>query len=156
VAWVVVVVAVAAFVAAVVVGGAVVVACRARGEVSSGDVRETMFAAAGDVTARTNRAAAIETEKRTRREYRRLHGGSSGHHRSIGKLEAPDDVIERTDEAGAQMLTITPPNTPTPPASFPAPPQSLRSAADLSSPAGRLRDRHRRQRFAAYDGPVVW
>jgi len=68
-----------------------------------------MFAAAGDVTARTNRAAAIETEKRTRREYRRLHGGSSGHHRSIGKLEAPDDVIERTDEAGAQMLTITPP-----------------------------------------------
>lgn len=28
--------------------------------------------------------------------------------RSIGKLNAPGDVIERTDEAGAQMLTITP------------------------------------------------
>lgn len=28
--------------------------------------------------------------------------------RSIGKLNAPDDVIERIGEAGAQMLTITP------------------------------------------------
>ncbi len=28
--------------------------------------------------------------------------------RSIGKLEAPDDLIERVEEAGAQMLTITP------------------------------------------------
>jgi PIN domain nuclease of toxin-antitoxin system len=27
--------------------------------------------------------------------------------RSIGKLEAPDDVIERIDEAGAELLTIT-------------------------------------------------
>jgi PIN domain nuclease of toxin-antitoxin system len=28
--------------------------------------------------------------------------------RSIGKLDAPDDVLERIDEAGAEMLTITP------------------------------------------------
>jgi PIN domain nuclease of toxin-antitoxin system len=28
--------------------------------------------------------------------------------RSIGKLQAPDDVIERIDEAGARILTITP------------------------------------------------
>ena len=28
--------------------------------------------------------------------------------RSIGKLKAPDDVIERIDEAGARILTITP------------------------------------------------
>jgi PIN domain nuclease of toxin-antitoxin system len=28
--------------------------------------------------------------------------------RSIGKLDAPDDVIERIDEAGARILTITP------------------------------------------------
>jgi PIN domain nuclease of toxin-antitoxin system len=28
--------------------------------------------------------------------------------RSIGKLEAPDDIIERVDKAGAQMLSITP------------------------------------------------
>ena len=27
--------------------------------------------------------------------------------RSIGKLDAPDDVIERIDEAGARILTIT-------------------------------------------------
>jgi PIN domain nuclease of toxin-antitoxin system len=28
--------------------------------------------------------------------------------RSIGKLEAPDDIIERVDKAGAQMFSITP------------------------------------------------
>jgi PIN domain nuclease of toxin-antitoxin system len=28
--------------------------------------------------------------------------------RSIGKLEAPENVIERIDEAGARILTITP------------------------------------------------
>jgi PIN domain nuclease of toxin-antitoxin system len=28
--------------------------------------------------------------------------------RSIGKLEAPDDIVERVDKAGAQMLSITP------------------------------------------------
>lgn len=28
--------------------------------------------------------------------------------RSIGKLDAPDDVIERIDAAGAKVLTITP------------------------------------------------
>jgi PIN domain nuclease of toxin-antitoxin system len=28
--------------------------------------------------------------------------------RAIGKLEAPNDVIERVDEAGAELLSITP------------------------------------------------
>ena len=28
--------------------------------------------------------------------------------RSIGKLDAPDDLIERAEEAGAELLSITP------------------------------------------------
>ena len=76
--------------------------------------------------------------------------------RSIGKLEAPDDIIERVDKAGAQMLSITP--------------QHAHATGDLPL---HHRDRFDRlliaqaqlegcaivtgdSAFPAYDVPVVW
>jgi PIN domain nuclease of toxin-antitoxin system len=76
--------------------------------------------------------------------------------RSIGKLEAPDDVIERVDQAGARMLTITP--------------QHAHATGELPlhhrDPFDRLLIAQARlegcaivtgdSAFGAYDVPVVW
>jgi PIN domain nuclease of toxin-antitoxin system len=76
--------------------------------------------------------------------------------RSIGKLEAPDDVIERVDEAGAQMLTITPQHahaTGELPLHHRDPFDRLLIAqAQLERCAIVTRD----SAFTAYDVPVVW
>jgi PIN domain nuclease of toxin-antitoxin system len=76
--------------------------------------------------------------------------------RSIGKLDAPDDVIERIDEAGARILTITP--------------QHAQATGELPfhhrDPFDRLLIAQAQlegctiltgdRAFSAYDVPVVW
>jgi PIN domain nuclease of toxin-antitoxin system len=76
--------------------------------------------------------------------------------RSIGKLDAPDDVIERIDEAGARILTITPQHahaTGELPFHHRDPFDRLLIAqAQLEGCAIITGDRA----FSAYDVPVVW
>jgi PIN domain nuclease of toxin-antitoxin system len=76
--------------------------------------------------------------------------------RSIGKLEAPDDVIARIEEAGAEILLITPRHahaTGELPLHHRDPFDRLLIAqAQLESCAIITADRA----FAAYDVPVVW
>jgi PIN domain nuclease of toxin-antitoxin system len=76
--------------------------------------------------------------------------------RSIGKLQAPDDVIERIDEAGARILTITPQHahaTGELPLHHRDPFDRLLIAqAQLEGCAILTGDRA----FSAYDVPVVW
>jgi PIN domain nuclease of toxin-antitoxin system len=76
--------------------------------------------------------------------------------RSIGKLQAPDDVIERIDEAGARILTITPQHahaTGELPLHHRDPFDRLLIAqAQLEGCAILTGDRA----FSAYDIPVVW
>ncbi len=76
--------------------------------------------------------------------------------RSIGKLKAPDDVIERIDKAAAELLTITARHahaTGTLPLHHRDPFDRLLIAQAQLENCAILTGDHA---FAAYDVPVVW
>jgi PIN domain nuclease of toxin-antitoxin system len=76
--------------------------------------------------------------------------------RSIGKLQAPDDVIERIDKAAAELLTITARHahaTGTLPLHHRDPFDRLLIAQAQLENCAILTGDHA---FAAYDVPVVW